>query len=268
VMNTIMLWDVVSDRWKSKENKFAKRLEKQLAPQVGLYLEKAFARWQQSVVRNELKAVSLDVEKHLQEEAEEYHRVLREIEERLGLHGESMEVRQVVQRWLAGGETGAVDAAVVLPDVGIGILADLTPLLALEITNIVLDLTLHLATVWLPLIGALVTALRLGWRELTIRAEIHKKIVQALRQGLYELGHSRTATMRGQVKEDFDRLKGKVTGSIVGEVALIEASLQTIIDRKKEQQFSAERERERLGKARQNIAGIVDRVEKATAGHR
>jgi len=74
--------------------------------------------------------------------------------------------------------------------------------------------------------------------------------------------------MPGQVKEDFDRLKRKVTGSIVGEIALMEASLQTIIDRQKQQQFSAEKERERLGRARQAIAEIIDRVAKATTGHR
>ena len=268
VMNRIMLLDVMTDRWKPEEDTFAKRLEKQLAPQVTRYLEQAFARWQQSVVRNELKAVSIDVEKHLQEEAAEYHRVLREIEERLGLPGETMEVRQVLQRWLAGGETGPVAGAGVLPDVGTGILADLTPLLALATVEIIADLMLHLTIVWLSLIGVVVTALRMYWRERQIRAEIHKNVAQALRQGLYELGHSRVAKMRNQVKGDFDRLKEKVTGSIVGEIALIDGSLQTIIERKKEQQFSTETERARLGRARRAIAEIIECVEKATAGQR
>jgi hypothetical protein len=93
-------------------------------------------------------------------------------------------------------------------------------------------------------------------------------MVPALHPGLYELGLSQSARMPGQVKEDFDRLKRKVTGSIVGEIALMEASLQTIIDRQKQQQFSAEKERERLGRARQAIAEIIDRVAKATTGHR
>ena len=121
---------------------------------------------------------------------------------------------------------------------------------------------------WLSWSGVVVTALRMCWRQRPLRAEIHKNIVPALHPGLYELGLSQSARMPGQVKEDFDRLKRKVTGSIVGEIALMEASLQTIIDRKKEQQFSAEKERERLGRARQAIAEIIDRVAKATTGHR
>jgi hypothetical protein len=109
----------------------------------------------------------------------------------------------------------------------------------------------------------LVTAFRLVWREGKIRKEMKEKIIEGLREALRKLEHSKTADIREQVGKGIGSLKGKIGGNISEEIALIDASLQSIIERKQEKEYSAEREQLRLQQARDSIAACAKKIEAA-----
>jgi hypothetical protein len=54
-------------------------------------------------------------------------------------------------------------------------------------------------------------------------------------------------------------------GNIDEEIAIIEASLQSIIDRKRDQEFSAEQDQQRLESTRTAIAATIDRIHAVVA---
>ncbi len=253
-----MVWASVTDWARSDQNKFAQKVERCLKPQVQRLLERHFATWQQSVVKNEMQAVLIDVDKHLQEEAAEYQRVMREIEQQVGIHTSPLQIKELVARWLGYQEGGAgasrfnLDPGRTFGDVGwvVGSIA----------LDVVADVFLHMATVWIPIVGLVISGVRLLWREQTLRSQLKEKIVLAVREGLAVVNQSEAAKIRQRVRDGFDGLKEKVGGNIDEEIALIDAGMQAIIDRKKHREFSARDERQRLEKARQTIAATVEQL--------
>ncbi len=267
VTRKFLTYEGIADKFRSEENSFKKKLQDVLVPQVTTFLEREFAIWQTSVVRNELKAVSLDVEKHLQEEADEYRRVLRDIEERLGLGGKELQIDDLVKRWLGGGSTSQGSGGVTLPNVDGPMMGDMTAIIASIVVEVSADIAhnavAHTALAWLGWVGLAFTAGRIIWRELNIRTQLSEKIVQGIRDKLHELEHTHAAKIREGIKKDFEGLKEKVVGSINEEIALIDASLQTILDRKRQGELRADQERQRLEQARVRIASTLQRLQAA-----
>jgi hypothetical protein len=253
-----MLWKTITDWTKAEEDKFQKKVQRHLEPLITQYLEQQFAVWHQAVIKNEIQAVSIDVERHLQQEADAYRRVLEEIEERLGIRGNALEIDVLVRRWIGGQDS---ESGIQLSMGGLGLTLDMSWLVA----GIVADIAAHLALVWAPIIGAVVTAFRLVLREMNIRKEIREKIIQGLREELHKLVQSKSVMIREQVRKDFANLKGKIGANISEEIALIDASLHTIVDRKREKTFSAEREEAQLNQARNLVSASVKKVEIAVA---
>jgi small GTP-binding protein len=256
----VMIWVAATDWARPDENKFVRKVERHLLPQVTRFLEQEFAEWQVSVVKNEMLAVSIDVQTHLQEEAAEYQRVLWEIEERLGIAGGTLQIKELVERWVSSGGTEGGAAGIEFTTIGVAMLGDMSYLIGGIVVDIVAEVVYHLAAAWIPVVGALVTGVRLALREMNIRDDMKKSIIQGLREKLRELEHSRSALIRTQIKTDFDGLRRRISGSIDEEIAMIDASLQTVIDHKRESQFSAEEEQQRLEAARDTIEAIVDRI--------
>src|SRR5262249_32430098 len=108
-----------------------------------------------------------------------------------------------------------------------------------------------------------IAAVRLAMREASLRSEINDKIVQAIREGLAEASLSRAADIRANVQAKFDGLKNKIGGNIDEEIAIIAASLQGIIDRKRQEEYSAERELQRLESIHKRLSEEVQRVQNA-----
>lgn len=260
VMKGLMTTKVIGDWLKSDEDKFAARLERALKPQLTRYLEREFAVWQTSVVSNELKAVAIDVEKHLQEEAAEYRRVLAEIEERLGVQGDTIPIADLVDRWLTGGDTSSGPGGLQLSGVASGIMTDMTFIISSIVAEIMLELLAHGVLAWIPLVGVVFFVARMGLREVQLRQRIHEEIAKGVRQSLRELESGRTAIIRQEIRNDFEGLKRKITTSIDEEIALIDGSLQAILDRKREGEQRAEQERQKLDEARACLTAIADRI--------
>ena len=256
-----MLWKAVTDWAHSDEQKFKAKVERHLTPRVTNYLQARFARWQESVVSNEIKAVSVDIERHLNEEAKEYRRVVSEIEERLGIAGSTLQIEETVRHWLNGGRGSENDSTLGpdLTNVAIGVLGEMSWV----VSSIVIEVVGHLTVVWLPIIGALVTAFRLVMKEMTIREDMQKGIQKGIAEKLDELKQPRSVTIREEIRRDFDGLKAKIAGSIGEEVGLIDASLQAIIDRKKQTQFDAGEEQRRLEDTRAELQAAVGRLQLA-----
>jgi len=260
VMKGLMTAKLVTDWLKSDEDKFAARLEKALKPQLTRHLEREFAVWQTSVVGNELKAVAIDVEKHLQEEAAEYRRVLTEIEERLGVKGDVIPISDLVERWVTGGDTSSSTGGLQLSGVTSGILGDLSWVFGSIVAEIMVHLLTDIMFAGIPFLGILIVAVRMFYKEQQIRENINDEIVKCVRQSLRDLESSRTANIRQEIKDDFNGLKRKVTSSIDEEIALIDGSLQAILDRKRKGEQRAEQEQQRMDEARNRLTATADRI--------
>ncbi|NBX29579.1 hypothetical protein EBR04_03860, partial [bacterium] len=251
---------ILLDWFNKGEDKFAARLERALKPQVTRHLEREFAVWQSSVVSNELRAVAIDVEKHLQEEAAEYRRVLTEIQDRLGTKGDALPIKEYVDRWLSGGDMGGEADGLQMPHVTSGILGDLSLVIASIVAEIMVHFLTNVMFAGIPFLGILIAGVRMGLQDKQIRRNINAEIAKGIRQSLRDLESSRTALIREEIRHDFDGLKRKVTSSIDDEIALIDGSIQAVLDRKREREQSAENERTRLDDARSRLTGIADRL--------
>lgn len=260
VMQGPVTLEILTDWLKAGAEKFAARLESALKPQLTRYLEREFAVWQTSVVSNELKAVTIDVEKYLQEEATEYRRVLEEIEERLGVHGDAIPIAELVERWLTGGDTSSGPGGLQLPSVTTGIMGDLSWVIGSIIGEMMFELLTHGMFAGIPLIGILIAGARMAIREKQIRKNINAEIAKSVRQSLVDLESGQMAAIRQGIRNDFNGLKRKVTCSIDEEIALIDGSLQAILDRKREGEQRAEQERQKLNEARTRLTAIADRI--------
>ena len=263
ITNRFLTYEALADKFRSDENKLAKKLENVLKPQVTKYLEEELAKWQTSVLRNELKAVAIDVEKHLQEEAAEYQRVLHEIEERLGVQGSTIQIKELVERWLGGGSTSTGNSGFKL-DISGGLMGDMGIVIGTIIAEMAIDVATHAAaaatTAWIPVIGWLLAAGRIAWREMNIRKQLNQKIIAGLHDQMYVLENNHLAKIREGIKQDFIGLKQKVTASIEEEIVIIAASLQSILDRKRKGEISAEQEKRRLEAARKALQEAKNRI--------
>jgi tRNA U34 5-carboxymethylaminomethyl modifying GTPase MnmE/TrmE len=251
---------ILMDWFNRGEDKFAARLEKALKPQVTRHLEREFAVWQSSVVSNELRAVTIDVEKHLQEEAAEYRRVITEIQDRLGAQGDALPIKECVDRWLSGGDISGDSGGLQMPHVTGGILGDLSLIIGSIVAEIMIHFLTNMMFAGIPFLGILIAGVRMGLQDKQIRRNINAEISKGIRQSLRDLESSRTALIRQEIRNDFDSLKRKVTSSIDDEIALIDGSIQAILDRKREGEQRAEEERTRLDEARARLTGIADRI--------
>jgi hypothetical protein len=256
-----MVWKSLTDWVRNDEDKFATQVERCIKPQVQRLLERSFAEWKQAVVQNEMQAVAIDVDRHLQEEAAEYQRVMQEIEDSLGIHSSSLHVKELVERWLRPRDGSHSGANFELP--GGQVFGDMSWLIGSIVMDIMADVILHLSVVWIPVVGLVITAVRLLWREASLREQLPVKVAQAIQEGLTTVSQTEAAAIRKRVKESFDGLKEKIAGNIDEEIALIDASLQAIIDRKQAREFSADQDRQRLDVARAAIVTATERLHTA-----
>jgi hypothetical protein len=101
------------------------------------------------------------------------------------------------------------------------------------------------------------------WREVYIRQQLRDKIVESVRGQLRESEHTYAAKIRAGIKKAFDGLKQRIVGSIEEEIALIDASLQGILDLKRQGELHADQERQRLEAARTRIEATQERLRAA-----
>jgi small GTP-binding protein len=256
-------WKALTDRWRAEEDRLAEQLKRSIEPQVKRWLHREFVSWRQSVVQNEIAAVQIDVDKHLQAEAAEYRRVLHAIEDQLGVHGSVINIDELIKSWLRkpNGDpgTGAFDLS------GIGALGDLGWLIGGIAADIAAEVVLHMSVVWLPLVGLVFSAIRMVMREFTLRGRIKTNVTEGIRRGLILSISTEGEKIRTQVRESFDTLKATVTGNIDEQIALIEASWQSILDRKRAEEFSVEETRQRLEAANADLDAVVAQISAALA---
>ena len=125
LMHGLMTWKVIIDWTKSDDNKLSKQFERHLAPQITRYLETQFGVWHESVVRNEMKATELEMEKNLVADAAEFRRVLHEIEARLHIQSDDLSVESLVSSWIHGERNRPGAAETVLSGTGLSVLGDM-----------------------------------------------------------------------------------------------------------------------------------------------
>jgi phosphohistidine phosphatase SixA len=257
-----MVLKALIDRFREEENKIAKVAERCLQPQIQKLVESHFSEWQNAVCRNEMNAVAIDVDKHLQQEAAEYLRVMREIEEQIGLHSHLPAIRELVDRWLRP-EPGQGAGSMELPMMQVA--GDLSFMIAAVSLDIGLELFFHMSSMLLPFVGILLSSARLAMREVDMRGRLRKEIETTLQAGLRMATLKEAARLRDTVKAGFGKLKDKIVGSIDSEIAMIDANLQSILDRRRQAEYSAEAEAQTLASTQAALAATVQRMQVVAA---
>jgi hypothetical protein len=181
--------------------------------------------------------------------------VLREIDEKVGSHVSPVALGELVQRWL-GGDHQAISGGLSLT--GTELLGDMSWLIGSIVAEVVAEVLLHVkVAVFLPVVGLVISGVRLLWREAGLQQKVREKIVEGMQHGLREVGQMQAARLRQSVREGFEALKAKIGGSIDEEIAVIDGSMQAILEQRRQLQFSAGREKERLEQARTAVAGRI-----------
>jgi hypothetical protein len=252
-----MVWKALIDRFREEENKIAKVAERCLQPQIQKLMESHFSEWQNAVCKNEMHAVAIDVDRHLLEEAAESLRVMREVEEQIGLYSHLPAIREQVDRWLRP-EPGQGVGSMELPLMQVA--GDLSFMIAAVSLDTGMELFFHLSSMLLPLVGILLSGARLAMREVDMRARLRKEIETTLQAGLRTATLKEAARLRDTVKAGFAKLKGKIEGSIDSEIAMIDANLQSILDRQRQAEYSAEAEAQTLASTQAAFAATVQRM--------
>lgn len=266
ITNRSLVWEAVKGKLSSAaEERFAAEVRACLEPQVQRLMERRFGQWHRAVVGHELKAVEADVDKHLQEEAAEYLRVLREIDERIGGQGSPKAIGELIRGWL-GEVGGPADGPIHLP-IGDAFRDVVGVIVATVIAEVVAEVVLHVATGGVTLIiSAVLASARLGMREMTLRASLSDAIVTAVRDGLATMGDTHLAAIRAHVRAGFDGLEAQIGGAMAAEIDLIAAGLQDVIDRKRAAEYSAAAERARLTAAQAAIRAAAAELTAAGGG--
>lgn len=253
------LWKLLTDWARADEKKFERVLERHLRPQVERYFEQRLAEWQVVVNRYEMEDVAGAIEERLSRYAEQYLRVLAEIEAKIGVeHSALPEIKVLVANWLGanermlGGQQGGIVASARLAIVG-----DLIPVLA----GVAADLASQFVGVALPIIGVIVTGWRLYAREQNMQREMAEKIVAGMRTQLRQVENTQAAVIRDRVAEGFARLRAAMVDSIERDIFGVEDALQDIIDRKQAREYSAIEDQARMRAARLLIAEDIQALE-------
>lgn len=254
-----LVWKALTDWARADENKFAQKVKRCIEPQVKRLLARHFTEWREQAVKKDIEMVAKDVDKHLHAEAEEYRRVMQEIEEQLGVQGSTLDIDALVGIWMhpPEGEGGQFELS------GIGAFGDMGWLIGSIAVDIAAEVVWHMTFLWLPIVGLLISAVRMLWREGQLRQSIREKIVENTTEGLQRLSHVKAAMIRQQVRGSFEKLKSKIAGSINEEISVVEASLQSIIDRKRDKELSVEGERRRLGDVQTAVTAVIGRIHAA-----
>jgi GTPase SAR1 family protein len=254
-----LVWKALTDWARADENKFAQKVKRCIEPQVKTLLARHFTEWRERAVKKDIEMVTQDVDKHLHAEAEEYRRVMRDIEEQLGVQGSTLDINALVEIWMhpPEGEGGQFELS------GIGAFGDMGWLIGSIAVDIAAEVVMHMTFLWLPIVGLIISAIRMLWREGKLRQSIREKIVENTTEGLRRLSHAKAALIRDQVRSSFEKLRGKITGSINEEIAVVEASLQSIIDRKRSKELSVDEERRRLAGVRAAVTATIARIRAA-----
>ena len=259
-----VLFKLVLDKFKrDEEQRFARQVELAIAPQVKKYLEKKLAAWQVAAARDEMKATMYDVEKELQAEAHHYEAVMAEVQRQLGLSGEGATARELVEQWLAqGSDAPGAEAGLDQMSVSVPLLGDFSFLLA----GLAAEIALHVSTATVPVIGTALTAFRLVYREMSVRKEIRKKLADKLGENMDHIVSKNSALIKEKVRESFAGLSERIGANIDQQIAVVDASLTEIIDRKRGREYSARQEAERLGAATGRIDESVRAIERLVRG--
>lgn len=261
ILQGSLVWKALTDWARADENKFAQKVKRCIEPQVKKLLARHFTAWREAVVKDEIQTVTIDVDKHLHAEAEEYRRVMQEIEEQLGVQGSTLDIDLLVERWMHPPEEegGQFELS------SVGAFGDMGWLIGSIAIDITADVVWHMTFAWLPIVGLIITAIRMLWREGRLRQNIREKVVQNTTDGLRRVSQAKIMMIRQQVRESFEKLKNKIAGSINEEIAVVEASVQSIIDQKRDRETSAEEELQKLAAARSAIGEVIRRIHSAAA---
>lgn len=253
-----LIWRMLTDVFHTDENKIASQIERAIRPQVDALIQPELLRWQEAVKQNELRAIQLDVEKYLEDEAEEYRRVMKEIEDEIGSVNRSLDIQDVVGGWLSDPAQGGVGSQVDFASVQV--IGDLSWLLGTIAAEVLAEIVLHMSIAWLPIVGILVTGIRLIWREGKMRDQLRSKIVEAIRKGLQEARTKESRKIREQVKQNFAQFLDTIGRNFAAEIAVVDATLQESLDRRTQQTLTAEQEAQRLTVIQGEIGRQVQKI--------
>ena len=132
--------------------------------------------------------------------------------------------------------------------------------------DMAVQMVLHASTMWIPLIGLAISAARLWRREKTLRDEFVGKVEEGLRNVLRRLTTTEGARLRETVKQSFIQLRDQVGTRIDAEISSIDATLQTVLAKKQDHEYSAEQEQSFLRSTQGKLRAVLTKARRLLVG--
>ena len=206
------------------------------------------------IVRDSREAV----EKYLRTEVEESLAIIREIDDKLGIEASIEPAQALIDEWL-GGEFIRTDAAMDSGSVSVGVLGDLSALIA----GLIADISLHFTINLIPVIGLIITGFRLALRETSVRRQMKDKIVEGVREAMDRLVESNAQSIRSRTSESLGTISQRFVEGLDSRIAETDNSIKAILARKTDVAYSAAAEKERLGSL---VSAVDTQVEEVRRG--
>lgn len=250
-----MAFDRLGDVLRSEDEKLKSRIERHLAPQIRGYLERKNQEWAKSADLT-IRTTSDKIGSELRTEASRYVKLLREVDEEIGegfSSGDDLDEK--LRSWLPkidipeGGSSGGAAGAIGL---------DLGPIIATVISDIVFHAAVgHLV----PVVGFIVSGLLMLWRREKNKDKLRKAIVAGLSDQKDRYVMNGEETIRQQLNHKFEEIREPVVTSIEREVGVIQASLNSLLEKHTSAKFDAKEEQRLMRDFREASEKLIHRAE-------
>lgn len=233
-----LTWKVLQDKSADEDNKLAKKIERQLEPQLRAMIARERDAWERDSVSITMRDESQKLRSYLEKEAQLYRQALHEIDEILGTEtAEPVQVNRLIDRWMED----TILSKTKIDGVGVGDLkVELN--LALILGSLLIEIMLHTKAAMLTLGGSvLVSALLAMWRKAKIVKSAKEDLADQLQRALLSIPTpSQTVEAKAKLQKFFDDLRQQVTSNMNAEVAQIEKNLAAAIDEHKRGEIDAQ----------------------------
>ncbi|WP_395738316.1 dynamin family protein [Prosthecobacter sp.] len=259
-----LTWKVLQDRTADEENKLAKKMERQIEPQLRALIARERDAWERDSVSITMRDESQKLRAYLEKEAQLYRQALHEIDQILGTEtSEPVQVHQLIDRWLED----TILSKTKVDGVGVGDLK-IELNLALILGSLLIEIMLHTKAAMLTLGGTVFfSAIFAMWRKARIVNNAKEDLADQLQRALLSIPTpAQTAEAKAKLQKFFEDLRHQVTANMNAEVAQIEKNLAAAIDEHKRGEIDAVARTAELESIRSAAAGELRKLETICSG--
>ncbi len=225
--------------------------------ELSAYLERRIGEWQSTTAKSVFGTIEGDIQKELAAQAEQYSRLVAEIQEQLGLTVEKPDPRKLIEQWVTDlGGPAALGRTGGLSDIGGVIASAIGPIVG----SVLAESLLHLKTALVPVIGLVVASVLMVWRESRLKEKLRKGVADAANKAFATVEAKIDAAAKLKLDSGFKGLIERITSTMDAEIAGVSASLDAVIASKMQHEESSAARFEKFNSAIMQISEVVYRM--------